>query len=154
MTTVRSRIEIDAPPDRVWVFVADPVLESAWNPKMVGISREPEGRVGEGERFELEYVMSGRGSRCEAEVLEARAPEKLVYRYHLLGEKRPLAARVTYTLDDRRGATRLVQTIDLSEMGIPWPLRALIWLITRIGKETGVPYLQELKRQVEAIEAG
>jgi uncharacterized protein YndB with AHSA1/START domain len=154
MTKIRSRIEIHAPPEQVWVFVADPVLESAWNPKMVGISRAIEGPVSQGERFELEYEMSGKRSRCEAEVLEAQPPVRLVYRYRLLDEKRPVAARVMYTLEDRRGATRLVQTIDLGEMGIPWPLRALIWFVTRFGKDAGVPYLQELKNQVEAIEAG
>ena len=153
MTTIRSKIEIDAPTERVWPFVADPVLESGWNPKMVGIERDAEGPVRLGERFKIEYVMSGKSSTCEAEVVECEAPMRLVYRYHLLDEKRPVSVLMNYDLQAKVGSTRLVQAIDLSSMGIPWPLRALIWFVTRFGKSVGMPYLEMLKQQVEDLEA-
>lgn len=153
MTTVRSKIEISAPPEQVWAFVADPILESGWNPKMVAIDREPVGPVRLGERFQIEYVMSGKSSRCEAEVLESHDPARLVYRYHLLDEKRPVSVLIAYDLEGHNGSTRLVQSIDLSGMDIPWPLRLLIWIITRCGTSVGLPYLERLKQQVEDIEA-
>ncbi len=152
MSTMRSRITIDAPPERVWMFVADPVMESAWNPKIVAIDRDAEGPVRTGERFEMEFVMSGTGSRCEAEALEASPPGLLVYRYRMLDERLEGSVDIRYTLEPKGDGTRLVQSIDMRGMGISWPVRALIWFVTRFGTPVGKPYLEELKGQVEAIE--
>lgn len=153
MSTIRSKITIGAPPERVWPFVADPILESSWNPKMVAIDRDLEGPVRLGERFEIEYVMSGKSSRCEADVIESDAPSRLVYRYHLLGENKPVSVLMTYDLRRGGGTTRLVQTIDMSEMGIPLPVRALIWFVTRFGRSVGAEYLETLRAEVERLEA-
>ena len=152
MSTLRSRVKINAPPERVWPFVADPVLESTWNPKMVAIDRDREGTVSLGERFQIEYVMSGRSSRCEAEVLVSDAPTRLVYRYHLLGENKPVSVLMTYDLRRTGDSTRLVQTVNMSGMGIPLPVRALIWFITRFGRSVGAEYLETLRAEVERLD--
>ena len=151
---MRSKITIDAPPEQVWLFVADPVMESAWNPKIVAIDRDAEGPVHAGERFEMEFLMSGRGSRCEAEAIQASPPSLLLYRYRMLDERHEGRVDIRYTLEPRGDGTLLVQSIDMSRMGIPWPVRALVWVVTRFGTPVGKPYLEELKSQVEAIDAG
>ncbi len=150
--TISTRVTIDASPDAVWPFVADPILETTWNPKIIAVERDAEGPVRTGERFAIDFAMSDAPTECEAEVVRSEAPRVLEYRYHIREAKKPTSLLVRYELSPGAQATTLVQTIDLSDMRINPVLRSLIWFFTRSGKTVGMPYMEELKRQVEAFE--
>jgi len=149
---IRGTVTISAPASSVWPFIADPVLESAWNPKIVAVDRDRTGPVELAERFGMAFVMSGKESRCEAEVIECHPPNRLLYRYRMANESRPGSVEISYDMSQTPTGTKLIQTIDMSGMRIPILLRALIALLTRFGRPTGMPYLEMLRENVESFE--
>jgi uncharacterized protein YndB with AHSA1/START domain len=145
-----QRVEIDASPDEVWPYVADPVLVSIWNPKVVAVDRLREGPVETGEQFEMTYRMSRGDRRSTVEVLAAEAPCRLVIRHTPCERPERGCAVEHYVLEMRRGRTRLTQTLDLSRAGVPLWARPLIWLIMKLGKPKGTPCLELLRDAVES----
>ncbi|MEZ6243626.1 MAG: SRPBCC family protein [Phycisphaerales bacterium] len=150
---LRESIDIAAPPEVVWPFVADPVMESAWNPKIVGVDRERRQTVGAGERYRMTFHMGARDHEYDVEVLAVEEPLRVQYAMKTTdltaGE-----VRVLYELAKTSKGVRLRQTIDLSRAPIPLPFRALIWLITRLGSSKETPYLDRLREQAERIAEG
>ena len=79
----------------VWPFLADPVLQADWNPKLVSIERERSGPVRFGERFEVIYRMSGRENHSRVEVTVARPLERAAKRLHAVTTDKALATRTS-----------------------------------------------------------
>ena len=75
---IRESIVISADAATVWPFLADPVMQAEWNPKVVSIDRERSGPVRFGERFEMIYRMSGRENHSRVEVTVAQPSERVV----------------------------------------------------------------------------
>ncbi len=56
---VKTAIDIDAPPERVWAVLGDLGAYPAWNP----LIRSAEGRLAAGERLQVEISVDGEGRR-------------------------------------------------------------------------------------------
>lgn len=144
-----ERIHIAAPPDAVWPHVADPERMRAWNPKLVAVRRAARGEVRAGERYAVTYRMSGKEQEMEAEVFRCEHPAALEIRNRSAGWPADRYVTELYELSAHDAGTTLRQTIDFGRAAIPLWARALIWLISRVGKPTGPTYLETLRQRVE-----
>lgn len=144
-----EKVAIAAPAEVIWPYVADPVLVSVWNPKIVAVEREREGVVVEGERYGIAYRMT-RDVRAEVTVARCEPPTLVVLRNEMV--EPPGVVIETLELRPGTGGTHLSQSIDLSRAGIPLPVRALMWLIHRFGRPADPDeprYLEILRDLIE-----
>jgi hypothetical protein len=146
---LRQSTIISADASAVWPFLADPVMQADWNPKVVSIDRERSGPVRFGERFEMIYRISGRENQSRVEVTVAQPSEHVVFLHRVTWKSAEQVVEESYEISSRGNGVKVVQTIDLTRAGIPWPFRLLIWFINRFGWNTEEPYLDRLKRRVE-----
>lgn len=147
---LRQSITIAADPAGVWPYLIDPVLQAAWNPKIVSIDRDVDGPVEIGDRFTMLYRMSGKDNLSQVEVTQVVPNERLVFQHRLALDKGEQQAEEIFELTPERNGTALTHTINLSDTGIPLPFRILIWLIMRFGKDVGPKYLETLKQMIES----
>jgi hypothetical protein len=146
---LRQSTIISADAATVWPYLADPVMQADWNPKVVSIDREQSGPVRCGERFEMIYRMSGRNSQSWVEVRVAQPRERVVFLHRVRHKSVEQVVEESYEISSRGNGVKVVQTIDLTRAGIAWPFRLLIWFINRFGWNTEEPYLERLKRLAE-----
>jgi hypothetical protein len=133
----------------VWPFLADPALQAEWNPKVLAVRRDRFGPVELGEQFEMLYRMSARDNYTRVEVVASVPSEHVCFVHRTMWKSIEQVVEEAYTVSPRRKGVKVVQTIDLSRAGIPWPLLLLIWSISRFGQPTEEPYLNRLKRLIE-----
>lgn len=146
---VRQSTLISADASAIWPFLADPVMQAEWNPKVVSIDRKRSGPVRLGERFEMIYRMRGRESQSRVEVTFAQAPQRVVFLYRVAWKSAEQIVEESYEMSPRGSGVNVVQTVDFSRAGIPWPFRLLMWFINRFGWNAEEPYLDRLRRLVE-----
>lgn len=142
-------IEIDAAVTDVWPLVADPARHPQWNEKARAVTRDRSGPVSLGEQFEMTYAMSGRENISRVEVTDLQPSERAEFSHTIDDGRRVQRVVERYELQSQRDGTQLTQTVDMSGAGIPWLLKPLVWLITRIGKPQGETVLERLKRIAE-----
>ena len=148
---MRMQTTINAPAEAVWPFVADPVLMSAWNEKIIEVECDHAGPASLGETYGITYVMSGRKVAAECEVILCAPPSEFAVRCKLM-QQPGRHVDECYNLTERGGHTRLTQFIDLRHSGIP---RWALWIMRFIqgaGTAQGAPYLEVLQRTVEEME--
>jgi len=74
---LRTEIEIDAPPDRIWEVLTDLAAYPEWNPFVVSAS----GQLAPGERLRITLGFGdGRESRVQPTVLKVEPPTELRWR--------------------------------------------------------------------------
>lgn len=147
---LREHVRIRASPEAVWPYIANPVLMSAWNPKIVSTDRLSDEPLRLGETFTVIFKMSGKEREAKIEVVACQQPTSLTLRHRTADGPEPYTD-ATYTLTLKGETTLVEECIDLSKQGIPWFFRALIWFIKTFGKPSGPgkPYLERLKDLVE-----
>lgn len=148
---LRESVVIAAAAEDVWPWVADPVLQAGWNPKIVEVNRDAKGLACLGEKFSVVYRMRGRETKSLVEVTRCQPPLSIAFQHsqddrHVVEE--------LYTIEPCAKGSRLLQTIDLSRAAVPWPFRVIMWLINRLGRPQGQPYLDRLRELVEQSAAG
>ncbi len=146
---LRESIIISADASAVWPFLADPVLQADWNPKVISVDRKRSGPVRYGERFKMIYRMSGGENESRVEVTAVRPSQKVVFVHHTTQKLVEQIVEEWYEISPHRIGVKVVQTIHLTRAGIPWPFRLLIWFISRFGWNAEEPYLDRLKRLIE-----
>jgi len=146
---LHESVIISADAAAVWPFLADPVLQADWNPKVVSVDRARSGPVAFGERFEMIYLMSGRENQSRVEVTAVRPSERVVFLHRTAWKSTEQLVEESYEITPHGDGVKVVQTIDLTRAGIPGPFRLLIWFINRFGWNAEEPYLHRLKRLVE-----
>lgn len=150
---VRKSVLIEADATSVWPFVADPALQQLWNPKVVSVQRARSGPVFTRERFQMSYFLSGKNRQSQVEVLTFEPPLRVVFRHKMIWRDQEQTAEESYQITECHGCVEVVQTMDLSQLPIPWPARALISVISRFGRSIEEPYLEKLKGVVEQRKA-
>ena len=146
---LKESVRIAAPPSAVWPHVADPLLQSEWNPRLIAIDRHNEGPVRAGESFRMIFRMSGRDRESRVEVSEAFFPERLQLIHRISDQGRERVVTESYALIPAEGGTRVEQLLDFQRAGIPAPLRILLQLIHRFGRHTETPFLENLRSRLE-----
>lgn len=147
--SMSESIKISARLDEVWPFVADPVGHVIWNEKVVDIRRDSDTTVQLGERFEMTYRMSGKDRESEVEVVVCDPPNEVHFRHQYRWKAQFHYAVEKYRLRQHGEQVKVTQEIDMSESGIPWFFRVLIWFLSRFGKPVGQTNMERLKEAVE-----
>jgi len=147
-----DRIEILASLEEVWPFIADPVGQATWNEKIVDVCRHSGQAIRLGETFGMTYRMSGRDRKSEVEVVVCDPPNEVHFRHQYRWKSQFRYAIEKYRLQQQGDRVEVTQEIDLSETGISWFFRALIWFISRFGKSVGKSNMERLKEAVEQSE--
>jgi len=142
-------IEIAASLEEVWPFVADPIGQAVWNEKIVDVRRESDESVRLGETFGMTFRMSGRDRKSEVEVVVCDPPNEVYFRHQYRWKSQSRYAVEKYSLQQRGDRVEVTQEIDMSETGIPWFFRLLIWFLTRFGTPVGPSNMERLKAAVE-----
>jgi len=146
---LRQSTEIATTASEVWPYLADPLMQAEWNPKIVSIDRKASGLLRTGETFQMIYRMSGKAHMSRVEITEARFVERLVLVHHISRKSTEQRVEESYEITPLENGVRIVQTLDLRQSGIPFPLRLLIGFIHRVGRDTEEPYLERLKQLAE-----
>jgi carbon monoxide dehydrogenase subunit G len=151
--TLKEHVHIDRPPEDVWNVIENPETMKLWNPNVKHVVLYNWGARSQGFRYRMTYALSGKANELDAEMLEYRPPVRLVIK--LTGGRfaRKTCIHEIYDLVPVEGGTRLEQTIDIHDAGIPLLYRMLIWFIRRFGKPTGPSYLAGVKALVEGKQA-
>jgi len=141
-------IEIDAPPERVWPHLADLALMQAWHPKLVSAEPLTSGQARVGQSWRTVSRMGNREKRFLSRIEVCEPFSKVVF-VHQDDDGRNHFARETFGLTPIGTGTRVTQSLDLSQSGIPLPWRLLIGFIARFGAPAGPSIFAELKRTLE-----
>src|SRR5690348_11030904 len=120
---ITERIIIDAPPEHVSTWLADPTLWERWNPKVKGVNRGRMGAMAVGETFDVNFALSDKETPGHVEVKACEPAQRLVLRHWADVRGRVRSLGVEFVLTGQGAGTRVVQTTDLSHAGLPWPIR-------------------------------
>lgn len=146
---ITERVIIEASPERVWSWVADPALWARWNPKLKRLNRSRTGAVAAGEVFEADFALSHNATTGQVEVNVCEPFQRLVLRHWVDVRGRVRSLGVEFALTVEGANTLLVQTTDFSDAGLPWPVRMLVGFIHRFGRPVGPSHLETLKQLAE-----
>jgi uncharacterized protein YndB with AHSA1/START domain len=146
---LHEHIDIDALPEEVWPFLADPERMAAWHEKLLSVKRSATGTVRLGDRFEAAYTMSGRQRTTNCEVIRCQPPVALTLRHRMVEAGPERYVDESYDLVPRGNATRVQQVVDFSHAGLPLWARGLMWFISRFGAPAEESLLVPLKRAAE-----
>lgn len=147
---ITERIVIEAPPERVWSWLADPALWARWNPKVKRINRSRTGAMVAGEMFAADFALSDNATTGQVEVKVCEPFQRLALQHWVDVRGRVRSLGVEFALTVEGAETRLVQTTDFSDAGLPWPVKLLVRIINRFGRTMGRSHLEELKHLAEA----
>ena len=147
---ITERIVIEAPPERVWSWLADPALWARWNPKVKRVNRRRTGAMVAAEVFEADFALSDTATTGQVEVKICEPFERLALQHSVDVRGRVRSLGVEFSLTGEGAETRLLQTTDFSDVGLPWPVKLLVRIINRFGRTVGRSHLEELKLLAEA----
>ncbi len=142
-------INISASLEQIWPFVADPIGHVTWNDKVVDVRRVSDQPLRLGETFGMTYRMSGKDRDSEVEVTACDPPHEIQFRHQYRWKMQHRYVVEKYRLRQAGEQVEVTQEIDMSEAGIPWVFRALIWFISRFGYSVGRSSMELLKEAVE-----
>ena len=118
---LRTDVDIDATPERVWEVLTDLAAYPAWNPFIV----RAEGVVEAGRRLTLTMQpVGGRAMTLRPRLVEVDVPRRLRWR-GTVGVPGLMDAEHTFTLQARDSGTRLVHQEDFRGVLVPLLAAAL-----------------------------
>ena len=142
---IRQRTLIDRPAAQVWRHVIRPESFRRWNDKISSLDAVGEFRVGQ--PFTTHYVWNGRRMQCASIATDIEEGRLLALRHSALvgpGIPPDLEIRQRITLEPRGGRTVVTKLVAIDNDGMPWYLRALVWVVSRFGAPTGPDPLKVL----------
>lgn len=146
---LRKTVSIAARVDEIWPLVADPSQHTKWNPKVVSVSRQSSGAANLGETFQITYQMSGSDRESQVEVIECQWQKRIVFRHRRTWKSKEHIVKEAYELVPSSSAVEIIQSLDMSNTGIPWVVRVIIAFIYRFGWSPEISYLNRLKDLAE-----
>jgi hypothetical protein len=147
---VEETIEIAAPAENVWPFIADPRRMADWHENLVSVSRDAIGPLKLGEQFSAVYQMSGKRREATSEAVRCQPPLALTLRHRIKTEPAEQFVDESYDLFPKGTVTRVRQRVDFSHAGLPLWARAIVWFISTFGHPVGEGTLEPLKRVAES----
>jgi carbon monoxide dehydrogenase subunit G len=142
-------VVIHAPPQRVWNAIVDPVTWPDWNPKVVNVVRTNPGPLEVGEIFNADFRLSGPVLPSQIKVRVLNPLRQLTVKQRPEGRHRSTSVKIDYEIEMEGTSTRVTQTTDITEAGLPFFARWFMWFVTRFGKAAGPSPLDGLKKRLE-----
>ena len=142
-----------ATPERVWELIADPANHGRWNPHVVGTEQISGGAPAFGSRYRVTYELSGRRAEFDAVVVEfsplTRWAARLEERSKGDGRNFGRYMTETYTVTPRGGLLHVAHDVEIALAGVPLWLRALVWMIQKLGRPTTPTIMQRFGELAE-----
>jgi carbon monoxide dehydrogenase subunit G len=142
-------VVIHAPIQQVWGALIDPASWPDWNPKITRVVRSASGPVEVGETFAADFQLSGPPTPSQIKVRVLNPLRQFSVKQRPEGRHRSRAVKIDFEIFPEGASTRVTQTTDFKEAGLPWAVRALMWTASRFGKATGPSPLDQLKQKLE-----
>lgn len=139
-------VTIDAPPDKVWPWIADVTRHGTWSPKafQAELVAGEAGKVGSRYRS-VGWIPNDKNHANDVEITEAVANERLVLRSDdALG-----SFTNTYVLRPAGNGTEMAWTLTFPPLRFPMSVLAPV-LFPIVGKPDGRKRVQLLKQAVES----
>lgn len=118
MASFETTSEIDRPPDRLFLDVADYTKAVDWNPSYVSVDQTGGAGPGLGARYAVVFNFYGRHFNLDYEVTEFLSPERVV----LVGTSKRIRARDEITVKQNGTGCLVHRSAELAFTG---PLRLL-----------------------------
>ncbi|HYW81310.1 MAG TPA: SRPBCC family protein [Thermoguttaceae bacterium] len=147
---LKESIHINTPPDVVWQYVGSPDVWSLFHAKARD-TRLVSGQGGLiGSRYEMQLSLGSKKALSTGQIIDIQIGRLIRLKSTLEPEPgREVSAMLTYELRDLGTWTKVYEQIDIDDPHINPFFRAIIWLITRLGKPRGETSLMKLKRIIE-----
>ena len=115
MTTIRKQIQVPAPIEEAFAYVADFATTAEWDPGIAEARRVDEGELGVGARFEVVADFNGRRLPLTYEITAFEPPTRVV----LVGEGSTFSGTDEITLIPAAGGgTRITYEADINLKGL------------------------------------
>lgn len=154
----REQVVTTASPERAWELIADVSIHGLWNSHIVDTQVGVSGGAVVGMRYRITYELNGRRNEYDAEVVELEPSRRFVARLEerYKGDGANLSRYMIerYTLEPRGSGARVVHDVRVFNDGVPWYLRALVWLVMTTGRPVGRTIMQEFAALAEGAAAG
>lgn len=142
MPTIKNSIHIDAPVDKVFAYVTDPMTSVEWMVSLTEV-RDVTGS-GVGQHWGWEYTMIGIPFQGESTVTESSANE-----HHVFTSKGGITSKFTWDFAPEDGGTRLDLKLDYSIPGKVLGKLAEGFVARRNERESALN-IQNIKEHMEA----
>jgi uncharacterized protein YndB with AHSA1/START domain len=143
-------VVIHEPPQRVWKAITDPSSWPDWNPKVVRVVRTSTRPLEVGETFTADFKLSGPPMPSQLKVRVLNPLRQLTVKQRPEGRHRSRSVKIDFEIEMEGTATRVTQTTDITEAGLPFWTRTVMWIVTRFGKAAGPSPLDGLKKHLES----
>jgi uncharacterized protein YndB with AHSA1/START domain len=150
---IREAVTTSASPERLWQLLSDPMLHGQWNPHIVSTEALGSATPCAGNRYRITYELNGRRSEFDAEITEFMPPSRWAARMEERtkgdGSNFDRYMVESYVVSPRGTRHHICHDVRIHNPGINIFLRALIWVIQRIGKPTGPTIMQRFAQIAE-----
>lgn len=146
---IRNKIILPFPEDRIWGFIADPVLMKLWNPRIKEVVPVTLGKPRANSQYRIRYRLGSRESNYLAEIMEYEEFSRLVL--HLEGGNLPKKGFIQeiYELSSGSKGTLLIQNILIEHGGLSVSAGLKMRFNNRIGRSSAKKYLMKLRNMAE-----
>lgn len=116
---VKAKIQVNAPPQRVFEVLADIPNHGSWANQKAGLQVKPVsgGPLAVGSTFHSEQTFAGKHAAADLTVTKLSAPTTLAFEAHQ-GGKKPVVYTSTFTLTPTGDGTLVERTVDANPSGL------------------------------------
>ena len=140
MLTLEETVDVTAPPDAAFAYLADFANVRRWDPSVLTARQTSSGRPREGTRYRLKLLFGVRPVPMEYRITALEAPRRLV----LEGAGASFNAEDRITLTPLENGTRVHYRADIRfQSPLPHKLEALVALLVRRNGRRAVENLRE-----------
>lgn len=142
---VKAKIQVNAPPERVFDVLADFENHGSWANQKAGLQVKPVsgGPLAVGSTFHSEQTFAGKHAAADIKVTKVAAPSTLAFEAHQ-GGKKPVVYTSTFTLTPAGGGTLVERTVDAN------PSSIVVAIAKPAIKADMMKALKNLKARVES----
>ena len=142
---IRAKIQVAAPPERVFDVLSDFANHGAWANQKAGLQVKPVsgGPLAVGSTFHSEQTFAGKHAAADIKVTKVNAPTALAFEAHQ-GGKKPVVYTSTFTLTPSGSGTLVQRTLE------PNPAGLVVAIAKPAIKADMMKALKNLKARVEA----
>jgi uncharacterized protein YndB with AHSA1/START domain len=142
---IRAKIEVAAPPQRVFDVLSDIPNHGSWANQKAGLAVKPVsgGPLAVGSTFHSEQTFAGKHHEADIKVTKVSAPTTLAFEAHQ-GGKKPVVYTSTFSLTPADGGTLVERTLE------PNPAGLVVAIAKPAIKADMMKALKNLKAKVES----
>ena len=117
---IKAKIQVAAPPERVFEILSDFPSHGSWANQKAGLKVKPVsgGPLAVGSTFHSEQTFTGKHYEADIKVTKVSAPSALAFEAHQGDGKKTVVYTSTFALTPTGGGTLVERTLELNPSGI------------------------------------